>query len=357
MLNVLMIGPSLSDKGGIKSVVTNYLCSSLNEVIKIYYVETTIQRGYLYKICKLISGLFYFVYHLCFKRINVVHVHLAAYGSFYRKSLFILIAKVFKKKIIVHLHSGKFDIFYSRSNLMTKKYINCIFSLVDVVIILGKEEIEKVKKYGARNIIVLPNAVNSPPHNLYITNKLKCYLTFLGRMKREKGIYDIIGIATDVIQKYHNIKFLLAGSGEVDKVKKMIKERNLEEYFIVLDWIDGKEKEEILKKTLLFLLPSYHEGMPMAVLEAMSYGIPVITTNVGEIPSLIKNGYNGFMISPGDKQALKEKIIELIEDDILRKKISENAYFTIKNKFNIDMHIKRLVSIYKQLVYEHRRKI
>ena len=136
-----------------------------------------------------------------------------------------------------------------------------------------------------------------------------------------------------------------------EKVKKIVEDRKLKSNIEIYNWISGKEKEEKLKNSSFYVLPSYNEGMPMSLIEGMAYKNVPISTKVGGIPRVIENGINGFIIEPGDKKKLKE-ILENILDDKekeKRKQISDNARKTVEEKFNIEKNIEKLLRIYKEM--------
>ena len=101
---------------------------------------------------------------------------------------------------------------------------------------------------------------------------------------------------------------------------------------------------------MVFVLPSYNEGMPLAILEAMSYGVPIISTNVGGIPTLVENGVNGFIISPGDILHLENSLRLLISDVDLRQRMSDNNYNKIKSEYSIENNMKKIHKIYQDLI-------
>ena len=114
---------------------------------------------------------------------------------------------------------------------------------------------------------------------------------------------------------------MLGGDGEISRVKKIVNEKKLKKYIKVLGWIDKDKKEKYLRECSIFILPSYNEGMPMSIIEAMAYKNAVISTNVGGIPQVIDNNKNGILIEPGDKKQLYNSIEKLIKDKKFKEKI------------------------------------
>ena len=116
-----------------------------------------------------------------------------------------------------------------------------------------------------------------------------------------------------------------------------------------LGWISEKERDLLLRKTDIFILPSYAEGMPMSILEAMSYSIPVISTFVGGIPELISDGESGFLITPGDIDALYQRLASLVKNEKLRSEFGLKAGLIVKSKHNIDIVSQKIDTVYNTL--------
>jgi glycosyltransferase involved in cell wall biosynthesis len=104
------------------------------------------------------------------------------------------------------------------------------------------------------------------------------------------------------------MKLLIGGNGEIEHLKDKIKKHKLEELVEFLGWITNTRKIDVLNSCDVFILPSYNEGLPVSVLESMSYGKTIISTNVGGIPEIVRHGENGLLINPGNLEELKNAI-------------------------------------------------
>ena len=138
--------------------------------------------------------------------------------------------------------------------------------------------------------------------------------------------------------------------GNIDYYTELCKQKSISDCVTFTGWVSSEEKTKIFRSSKLFILPSWNEGLPMSMLEAMSFGIPVIVTRVGGIPSVIHNGYNGLMISPKSKEELKNAICRLLNDDAYMKKMSEHAYCTVEKGYSITNNIVLLSGLYKKLL-------
>lgn len=349
-MKILMVGPHPEKvKGGMSTVIKSYYDSELVNRNKIIAINTVVDGIKIKKLLILIGSYIRMFGVLITQKIDIVHIHLASRKSFYRKSLYINLASIFKKRIIVHMHGGEFDDFYkNESNKWQQKYITKTFNKASIILALGEEWKKKINQYTNTPVEILYNSVNVSKENLY-SDECKNIL-FLGRIEKEKGVYDLLN-AMKVVQRFDKeSKLILAGDGEVEKIKKVIKTLNLTENIVLTGWINSKDVRELLLKTSIFVLPSYNEGLPMSILEAMALGIPVISTNVGSIPELVENDVNGKIILPGEVKELSDALIELIKDKEKRKQISDMNFYKIKKSFSNEVNHEKLNLIYNSLL-------
>lgn len=346
-MNVMMVGPDIDlVPGGMSSVMKNYINSGLSKKLNLIYISTNIESKLIKKLNWMIKGLVKYILNI--RGVHIVHIHMAERGSFYRKSIYIIIAKLLKKKVVVHFHGAEFDEFYyEESNNIERKYITYILNKADTHIALGEEWKSKIKKYTSAPIIVLNNAVRTLKENVY-TNK-SVNITMLGRLERRKGTFDLLDIADEIISEFNTVNILLAGDGDLSKVKELVSTKVHKDNIKVFGWVNKEQIKEILSNTLIFTLPSYNEGMPMAILEAMSFGVPLVVSDVGGIPSVVEHNTNGYLIKAGDKSDLKESLLKLLHNKEKREYMSLNNFNKINNDFNLHKNIDKLYELYKKL--------
>ena len=344
---ILQVGPSLKDKGGMVTVMQSIMNSNILKKYNIIHIPTYI---YGKKFSLFFISILKIIFYKIIYRVELVHVHMASYGSFYRKSIIISICKILHLKVVLHCHGACFEKFYNSVKPSKKEYIKKTFAKAEKVIVLSESWKDFFKTIVDENkIIVMYNSVNVPKEeNKDNLNNVPTGL-FLGRIGERKGAYDLIEVVKKLTQEGIKLKMIMAGDGEIDKAKEIIKKENLEDIIEVLGWIDSDKRQEYLKKSDFYILPSYDEGMPMSVLEAMSYSLPVITTDVGGIPEMIQNEENGILVKPGDNEAIEKAIKKILENDNLRRELSQNAYKTILDKFNFEKYEESLASLYKQI--------
>lgn len=348
-MKVLMIGAGREVRGGVSSVVNGYYEAGLDKMCELTYLPT-MQDGS--KIKKLLVAVWArFRFESLIKQQDILHVHMSADNSFYRKAVFIRKAYKEKKKIIIHMHGSTFDLFYQeRCNEMQKKEVREIFGMADKVIALSEDWKEFLSNSicEADKIEVIYNAVKMPePYQKDYANQK---MLFLGILGKRKGTYDLIEVLPEIFKKYPQAHVYFGGDGERAEAEELCIKKGIAEQVTFLGWVRGTEKETLLKECSIYVLPTYHEGMPMSILEAMSYGMAVVSTYAGGIPHLIQNEENGLLCEAGDKEALREKLSKLLEDVKLRERLGHNAVDTIKRDFNVKVSVQKLKTLYMELM-------
>lgn len=351
MKKICMIIPSFTAKGGIATVVSGYKNSELEKKYNIKYIESYCDGKKLKKIFKAISAYFIFIKELIFNKPDLVHIHSSFGGSFYRKLPFLYIASIFKIPIINHIHGSAISDLYINAGKLKKKIVENCFSRCEYLIILSQEWKEKIAviKTSSSKIVIENYSIIHRECLKEKNNQIKKIL-FLGFITKLKGCFDMPDIAEKVINKYKNVKFILAGSGEIENLKFKLKEKNLEEYFDFTGWVKSKDKQRLLETSDIFFLPSYTEAMPMSILEAMGYGLPIITSNVGGIPQLVKEGINGFMVDAGNIDMFSEKLLFLLENKELCKTMGKKSIEIANNKYSLESHIEKICSLYEKIL-------
>ena len=349
-MKVLMCGSELSVKGGMVSVIKNYLGYDKWDNVEITYIPTHTEKN---KIFVALYFLIAYIKVICtafFGKYDILYLHTAERGSFYRKAILLRTARKFGIKTVMHHHAAEFEKFYESLSVRKKQYVNETLKLADLNIVLSERLVPMIKnKEPMANVKVLYNAVHTYKTNPY--NKNATNILFLGRLGKRKGVYDLI----KVIKEINNcidpqIKFYLCGDGEIEKVKDTVRQQNIENRIAYVGWIDAEQKKEILKNTMINVLPSYNEGLPMTILETMSYGIPNISTDIASIPEVINSGKNGFLIKPGDTRQLSEYIKQLCKNSKLRSSMSDQCWLEVTEKFGLDVHINILTEYLTELI-------
>ncbi|WP_373531363.1 glycosyltransferase family 4 protein [Vampirovibrio sp.] len=292
----------------------------------------------------------YLITLLTVPSLRLVHIHTASYASFTRKSLVVALAKLFQKKVILHVHGAEFALFYQKCGLLRKKWLVFILGICDCLIALSdqwKRDLHKISPGSDIRVVYNPTILrdlsleSGLPHQ-----KTSVQFLFMGRIGKRKGVYDIVESMRQV-QSEH-IQIHLYGDGDVAQLQKLVNETGLERSVKVCGWIDGSVKDATFRNADVLLLPSYNEGLPISVLEAMAYGLPVLATHVGGIPEAVTEGKNGFLIAPGHCADLADRIERLASSVELRQKMGRAGYEMAAARFSLPVIIQQLESLYDE---------
>jgi glycosyltransferase involved in cell wall biosynthesis len=345
---IIYLGVSKHTKGGMTSVIKSY-----DKYIEdMRFIPTWRLSSKFIKILYAISAVIRLTLLLAIdKRIEIIHIHGAAYASFYRCTYFIRIAKMFHKKIIMHEHAAEFKDFFIESN--NKEKIVSTLNDCDKLIVLSKSWESYYISIGVdKNRICIINNIISPPNNLkkIINRDEKLHLLFLGEISKRKGCFDLIN-AINKDKEYLRYKISLKIGGNIvdGDIEKVIKDFDISSFVHYEGWINGNKKERCLEWADIFILPSYNEGLPIAILENMSYSHPIISTPVGGIPEIVHNHYNGILIEQGNVSNILNAIHFFIDNPMFIKKYGANS-FTLVKPYLPENVFSELTVMYKKLL-------
>lgn len=342
-MRILIVGPGADKaKGGMGTVIKDIKCSTLlNKRFEINTFDSYIDGILPVRLAYTIYAFCRFL--LVYKEYDLFHIHTASFGSVLRKVWYMKAIKRAGKKAIVHIHGAKFLAFYEQLNKRKKKRVQDYLQSADLVLALSEEWRKKFDTtFLLKNCRVLANGVDTKRFTPAIIGSSENAHSFasLGRLGQRKGTYDLLSAIEIAIKTIPDLKCFLAGDGEIKKVKRIIRKKNLENNVIITGWIGFEEKRVLLAKVSAIILPSYNEGLPMSILEGMATGKAVISTTVGAIPEVVGKE-NGILIEPGDIKGLAQAMIRLCKDQNLVKHMAVENVKKISNQFDLEkMHAK-----------------
>jgi len=286
------------------------------------------------------------------REIKIVHIHGAARGSLIRKIIiFTIIKAIFKKKVIFHSHGGALADFYSRSPVYLKFIFRFFFNNVDKIICLSPQWLDFFKtKFSPKSVCVLENMVLENKMPASDKHNPKLTLLFLGIVCDAKGIFDLIDVIIDNKEEFKGrLSLRIGGKGEIDRLNKLIEYNELSDIISFEGWVSGDVKARLLNESDIYILPSHFEALPLSILEAMTYALPIIATNVGGVPEIVKNNINGFLIQPGDKNQLAISIRKFLSDKSLAPFLGKSSASLVEQYYPRNV-IPKLVNIYEELI-------
>lgn len=352
-MRVLMVGVDKQTKGGMWTVAENYLrTKSFVEATNLEYIATSITGTIPRRLIFTAKALLKILGKLIKNKYDIVHVHMAERGSVYRKNIVIHMAKWFGCRVIIHMHGAEFETWYRKLDGRKQLGVRRILSRADRILILGEYWMEFIQSLVRDKscVSVLHNTVQVPRQNPY--DPEAGHMLFLGAVGKRKGIFDLLEAVKRIDDKLpEKTKLMIYGPESDSPIEDTIRRLGLTDRVKYYGWLSGEQKTDVFRKTAVNILPSYHEGLPMTILETMAWGIPNISTDVAAIPEAV-NEENGALICPGDVQQLAEEILRILNDTECRKQKSCAAFKKAASEFSLDNHIAKLLEIYRELERE-----
>lgn len=359
-IKVLMVGPDA--RGGISTLIKTII-PVLPQQVELLYLPTVRQRapeaaGKFSLLNLGVAGSQYlrFIIALVRFRPHLVHIHTSQGLGWLKDSFFVLAGKAFRRRVVVHVHAADFDKLYGEHPPLVQAYTRRVMRLADGIIAVSAEWRERLGRiapiervFTFRNCVVIDP---SQPHAFGRSDNGANAL-FLGSVGSRKGVFDLLEAMGHLKRLGSSLHLRIAGyeerAGELARARTRLGELALKESCQLVGDVRGETKTRLLDEASLFVLPSYQEGLPMAVLEAMAAGLPVVTTPVGGLPEVIKDGYNGFLVPPGAVTVLAEKLALLAADPDLRETMGRRNLEIAQKELDVKPYVNRLVTLYESL--------
>lgn len=352
---ILTIGMQYDNhRGGIGGVIEGYskYFESFNFLCSFPKYDTSL-KGKIEMIFSFIRSVFQLINLLSTnKTISIVHLHGAAKGSLVRKYILYKVAKTMGRKVIFHCHGSEMEQFYLQGNAVVKFICRDFFNHVDTIICLS--EFWRTffnTTFTPRKLIVLENIIEHPQLASAVgKSSVLLNFLFLGHISKRKGIYDLIEVISRNKQTLEGkFKLIVGGNGESEKLIQLLNDNHLQNLVDYKGWVSGTDKGDLLSSCDVYILPSYNEGLPLSVLEAMSYGKAILSTNVGGIPEIVEHGANGLLINPGHLGDLEGALFQFINNP------AQVEHFGVNSKWRVEPYfpesvIPKLKGVYQDLL-------
>lgn len=372
-LRILLIGPTPPPMGGIVRYGQDIISSELakqheivffNDSIPWKYRPASTSEKFTWNIIKR-DGLCptVKVFSFAIKRMivlnqilrrgnfDLMHVLSTAGFGFFRNALHTKIAKRHKVKCIFHL-LGQIDDLYLKANPLLKRLISCCLNMADVHIVQSPGLADFVQKITKRPVYSIFNGVRTeeftPPDRYAHSSDGNIRLISVGTLGHKKGTFDILEAAASMKDKWSNLKFIFIGGGEVDKFRQLAIKKKISGQVKFLDSADDARRTKMLQTSDVFILPSYAEGQPIALLEAMAAGLPIISSTVGSIPEVVQEK-NGFLVRPGDINAIIKYIETLTTNPKLREQMGCFNAQEAQKKYQLNRVMQEIGDIYNKV--------
>jgi glycosyltransferase involved in cell wall biosynthesis len=289
----------------------------------------------------------------------LAHINITGRGSTFRKLAIVAAANIVGLRYLLHVHDYDYAADYAGRGKRLQSLVRCAFQGAERVIVLGardKTNLQNALHLSPSKVMVLHNAVPDPqPSDAWHDADDTVRLLFLGYLSERKGVSDLLqALASDIVRSL-DWQMTVAGGGDLDLYRSKAVSLGLADRIVFPGWLDRPAAAEACRQTDILVLPSYAEGLAMAVLEGLSYGLVVITTPVGAHTEVIEEGISGLMLPPGDIPALATALARTIADPGLRRKLQRGARDRFLEKFEAHAYSARLAALHAQILADARK--
>lgn len=318
---VIILGPHRDAVSGVSTHLNLLLESSLAEEHEMVHFQVGSEgrnEGALARLLRLVSSPFAFFATILFRQACVVHINTSLNPRAYWRDLaYLWIAKLLRARVLYQIHGGALpQQFFAGSALLTA-FLRWTLNTPDVVVVLAQVELNAYQRFVPEQYVVLmPNGIDCRPYAQVPTVRSRpesaLRLLYIGRLAREKGLYEIFQGLRLAHELGIDARLTVAGAGpEESRLRRYAQALGIASRITFAGPVFGEDKVKLFAGADVMLLPSYSEGLPYALLEAMAAGIPVIATPVGAIPDVVSHGTHGYLVAVRDGKAIAEAILAL----------------------------------------------
>jgi glycosyltransferase involved in cell wall biosynthesis len=353
---VLQVCPDPAIGGGMAEAMRGLLGSPLADEFRLELLPTYRGPQPLRRVAVFAAALFRLCVWSLRGRGRVVHVHATVRGSAYRKSVCVLLAHLLRRRVVLQVHSGAGDIAAFRARLggLRLALIGAALRRADAVLAVSEASAAALREAGvgepvaAAGIGIVPN----PAPQVDAFERVEpeggpVRVAYLGGFANPAKGGDVLTEALALaLAREAPIEVALAGPGEPPpETAALIAAQPALRW---LGWLDPEAKDELLRESPVFVMSSRSEGLPMALLEAMAYGMAVVATAVGGIPEVVDDGVNGLLVAPERPDVLAEALVGLASDPVLREGLGRAARERAERLDAVEV-ASRLARVYSRL--------
>jgi len=259
-------------------------------------------------------------------RCDIVHINLSSFGSTYRKLFIARWARLLGIPYVLHLHGAEYQTFWTSGRSLLANRIRAMFENAGRVVVLGRiwaDFVARRAPAAAGRIDIVPNAAPAPSAR-HIGGGDRVHILFLGRLGKRKGVPQLIA-ALEHMGDLPGWRATIAGDGEVEETREQIARLGLAGRVDLPGWVDPDDVARLIATADILTLPSFAENLPVSVIEGMAAGLAVVTTPVGAVSDIVRDGESGLLVAPGDVEALTVALTTLTVDEQLRARLGHAA--------------------------------
>jgi glycosyltransferase involved in cell wall biosynthesis len=355
---VWLVSPNPTSRGGVAAVARQIAVSPLTRTYRISLIATHVPGSLLARIWQATVGIGALAGSLVVRKPDLVHVKIASGGSFVRKVIVGVLCRIRGVPTLVHVHGGGFDQFVTRAPAPVRALARWLMESTPQVLALSDRWAGRLRALFPRaRIDVLYNPVEAGQYAGIARERLalpaappvRPMALFLGDLVERKGVYDLVAAWADVSRACPGARLVLAGVGEHEKLIAACWEAGVGDVVELPGWLGLDEKRRLLREATMFVLPSYIEGVPISLLEAMAAALPSIVTPVGGVLDAVTDGREALVVPAGDRAQLAAAITRVFQTPALARALGEAGLASV-GKYDLAAFAGRLDAIYRRIL-------
>ena len=281
-----------------------------------------------------------------------VHVNMAERLSVFRKGAVIVACRALGVPVVLHLHAAQLPQSYGQLPRPLRAATRWVFSLATSVLVLGETARRftiDVMRVPAQRVEIVFNGVPEPREQRSARAAGDSQnILFLGNLSERKGVSDLLAALALPGFNRNALAVTLAGGGDVGAYKSKAQALGLESLVEFTGWCEQAQVVALLAQADVLVLPSYDEGLPLVILEALASGVAVVCTPVGEIGSVLTNDLNACLVQPGDVAGLAAALQRVLHEPGLAERLARNGRALYEQKFSISRFFAHVAKIHQR---------
>jgi glycosyltransferase involved in cell wall biosynthesis len=351
-MRVGMIGPDLEAKGGIATLARTFLQSEAVRAHELRYFPTVGSGPIAQRVGQMALGQARAA-RAIFQgyRPELVHIHVADGLSFYRKLVYMREALALGVPVVLHNNFAHLERLYNKS-LAHAALVRHTYTRAALVLAVSTDMAAQLKEWtnGQAKVEVLYNPVDTKELGRHTPRAFGQgpRVLFMGAIGPRKGVFDLVTAWAEVVKAVPGATLRIGGDGELPKLRERVAELGLGDSVELLGWVKGEDRLKVWAEADLYCLPSYAEGLPVSVLEAMASGLAVVSTAVNGTPDAVVEGETGLLIAPGDVGALRDRLVRLLQGHEERTRMGAAGRARVEEVFDGEVLGARLVELWER---------
>jgi glycosyltransferase involved in cell wall biosynthesis len=353
---IIQIGPELAAQGGIAAVLNSYASyhAGFERLGYRHLFISSAGGAGIGRILKFFVAWFHLAGVCLFCRVHLVHIHSSIKGSLLRKLIFAMTCRILRKRHIIHIHSGAFVDYYNALPKLFRLIVRSIFSGAACIICLSADVRNRLissRLVTIKKCKLVYNGIVDPLTEFSRQRHESTHvaITFLGKLSESKGLLTLLQAVATLPNSDRRYTLFVGGAGDLSTFEEWVRGHGISDRVVFKGWVTGESKVRLLTDTHIFVLPSRSEGFPVAIVEAMAFGAAIVSTLIPGVVDAIRQGRDGLLINPDDRDSLRDALWQLMNDGALRERLGASARQRFLDQFTMHATADRLVSIYNSV--------